>query len=59
MPNTSPLKRRLAMTQITKSAKGCKIDSLRFDVVEVLIDVTNINTIVEIRPVLEQDSRLQ
>jgi hypothetical protein len=59
MPNTSPLKRRLAMTQITKSAKGSKIDSVRFYAVEVLIDGTKINTIVENRPVLGQRPHLR
>jgi hypothetical protein len=44
------------MIQITKSAKGSKIDSLRFNVIKLFIDNTNINSVVEKCPDLGQDS---
>jgi hypothetical protein len=51
MPNTSPLKIRLAMIQITKSVKGSKIDSLRLREVESPVDDVKINSIVENYPI--------
>jgi hypothetical protein len=47
MPNTSPLKRRLAMIQITKSGKGSKINRVPIHAIDKAIDTMNTSFILD------------